>query len=139
MLDEATLSVNLLTFQKKSFAFGRAVRRGDRDYAVFHRTETESETKLRPKLLGLWVLCPMEWLLFDEPSDGLLLGADGVTPGPVAPGTALEAASEADRFLEQGIPWLRQPHGPAGFVYLPESRVEDFPPEESFALLDGAG
>ncbi|MHB8351584.1 MAG: hypothetical protein ACYDFT_02670 [Thermoplasmata archaeon] len=126
MIDESVLSVNLLTFRKKSFGFLRLLARGAHGYAVFHRTETETESKLRPKLLGLWVLCPTEWLLYDEPTDGLLIGADGVVPGPELPGTALETASEAERFLEQGLRWIRRPWGADRFVYIPEAREAEF-------------
>ena len=136
MLDEDTLAANLLQFRKKSFGFLRLLHRGTGRYAVFHRTETESESKLRPRLLGLWVLCPVEWLRYDEPSDGLLLGADGIVPGPEDPGSALETSAESERFVEQGLPWVRRPWGSGRFVYVPESRVGEFAGPEPFSEAD---
>ena len=80
MIDEGTLSANLLGFRLKSFAFERSAEVGGVAYALFHRTETESESKLRPRLLSLWLVVPQEWVLFDEAADTLRIAADGLPP-----------------------------------------------------------
>ncbi|MFI5414820.1 MAG: hypothetical protein ACHQ16_04035, partial [Candidatus Lutacidiplasmatales archaeon] len=81
MVDEADLETNVLEFVLKSFQFDRTETVGDTEFAVFHRTETESESKFRPKLVKLVVAVPKEWVVHDLASDLLLIASDGVHPG----------------------------------------------------------
>jgi hypothetical protein len=139
VLDEATISVNLLTFRQKSFAFDRSAEVGGRSYAIFARTETESESKLRPKLLRLHVTVPTEWLIYDEPSDALEIGTDGHTPGPRGTGIALEAGVEGERFDEQGAPWIRRLLGPLSVLYVPAAREGELSVDVLRSILAGPG
>jgi hypothetical protein len=123
VIDEGTLAVNLLGFRLKSFAFERTADVGGVPYALFHRTETESESKLRPRLLSLWLVVPQEWVAYDEASDSLRIAADGLPPGPPATGTALETAAESEQFTEQGVEWRRQALGALELLYVPDARA----------------
>jgi hypothetical protein len=120
MVDEADLETNVLEFVLKSFQFDRTERVGDVEYAVFHRTETESESKFRPKLVKLVVAVPKEWVVHDLASDLLLIASDGVHPGHRGSGNAVEAAAEKSEFSEQGVDWVRIPRPSGGWVYLPK-------------------
>jgi hypothetical protein len=120
VLDQSDLEINVLEFRQRSFQFDRLVEHGGREIAVFSRTETESESQFRPRLLHLRVVVPREWIVYDEPNDVLLLSRDGKS----LPIRLVEAISEvgADppEFQEQGIDW-RRVAGPAGLlVYGPE-------------------
>ncbi|MGI0068594.1 MAG: hypothetical protein ACREB9_09375, partial [Thermoplasmata archaeon] len=66
MLEESELQINLLEFRQKSFQFDHIVLVGSEEYAVFARTETETESQLRPKLVHLRVYAPREWLVYDS-------------------------------------------------------------------------
>ena len=48
MVDEVDLEMNVLEFHRKSFSFDRVVDWDGTDLALFHRTETESESQFRP-------------------------------------------------------------------------------------------
>jgi hypothetical protein len=124
VLEESDLAMNLLSFRMKNFSFERSIEIDGSRYALFHRTETESESKLRPKLLTMWLVAPWEWLIYDEAEDAVLLGRDGATPGPHMKGTAIEAAAEPARFEEQGLSWERESPGPSTYLYLPAERIE---------------
>lgn len=123
VLDEGTISVNLLAFRVKSFSYDRGLEVDGEPYSVFSRTETESEAKLRPRLVRLFVAVPTAWLIFDEPSDGLVLGTDGTHAGPRSTGIALESAADTERFTEQGIDWQRTGLGPDRVLYVPADRA----------------
>jgi hypothetical protein len=120
VLDLADLEVNLLEFHGKNFAFERVASVDAQEFAIFTRTETESESQLRPKLLRLWVVVPRAWVLFDSAADLLVFGRDGQTPGKRSAEAAIEAAAEQPAFSEQGIPWRRLPVAGHGFVYIPD-------------------
>jgi hypothetical protein len=137
VLDESDLAMNLLSFRMKNFSFERSVEIDGNRYALFHRTETESESKLRPKLLTMWLVAPWEWLLYDEAEDSVLLGRDGSTPGPHMKGTALEAAAEPVRFEEQGMSWERESPAPGVYLYLPAERLEQLRSPAAREALDG--
>ncbi|HYA54129.1 MAG TPA: hypothetical protein VEG42_00820 [Thermoplasmata archaeon] len=120
MLDQSDLEVNVLEFRQRSFQFDRLVEHAGRELAVFSRTETESESQFRPRLLHLRVVVPRAWVVYDEPNDVLLLARDGKS----VPVRLVEAVSEVgadpSEFQEQGIDWRRVP-GPGGvLVYGPE-------------------
>ncbi|HLM70021.1 MAG TPA: hypothetical protein VK423_01375 [Thermoplasmata archaeon] len=79
MLDLSDLEINVLEFRQRSFQFDRMLDVGGSEHAVFSRTETESESQFRPRLLHLRVVVPRAWVLYDEPNDVLLLARDGAT------------------------------------------------------------
>jgi hypothetical protein len=120
VLDVADLEVNILEFHGKNFAFDRLASLAEQEFAIFVRTETESESKLRPKLVRLRVIVPRAWVLFDLAADLLVLGRDGKTPGPRSTEAAIEAAAEKAEFKEQGITWRRAKRGDGGFAYVPD-------------------
>ncbi|HKV89726.1 MAG TPA: hypothetical protein VJQ43_00825, partial [Thermoplasmata archaeon] len=98
MLDEADLETNVLEFVLKSFQFDRTQTVGGVDYAVFHRTETESESKFRPRLVKLVLAVPRDWVVHDLAADLLLIASDGVHPGHRGSGAAVEASAEKSEF-----------------------------------------
>lgn len=118
MVDPVDLEVNVLEFLRKSFMFARRANVGERELAVFQRTETESESRFRPKILRLYVAVPSDWVIYDLAADLLLLGREGRAPAPRATGTALEAGAEAAEFDEQGLRFRRH-RLTDGWVYLP--------------------
>src|ERR1700675_2725779 len=109
MVDLTELEANVLEFVHKSFAFSRIVPIDGEELAVLHRTETESESQFRPKLLRLFLVVPKEWVIYDLAADLLVLGRDGHTPGHRSGGTAVEAAAETSEFVEQGVDIRRFP------------------------------
>ena len=126
MVDEADLETNVLEFVLKSFQFDRTETVGATEFAVFHRTETESESKFRPKLVKLVVAVPKEWVVHDLASDLLLIASDGVHPGHRGTGSAVEAAAEKTEFSEQGVDWVRLPRPAGGWVYVPKATRADW-------------
>ncbi|MGA7922854.1 MAG: hypothetical protein WCA77_02625 [Thermoplasmata archaeon] len=124
MADVADLETNLLQFQLKSFGFDRIVEHEGQPLAVFERTETESESQFRPKIVKLRVVIPPEWVIFDLAADTLFLGRDGKTPGPRGSGSAIETAAEKTHFVEQGITWQRAAIPDVGLVYMPAEIAE---------------
>ena len=100
MVDEATLEANVLSFREKSFSYDRTVSVEGVDYAVFHRTEVESESRFRPRLIRLTVAVPRDLILGDLASETLVLAPDGQRPGPRHPGQAQEVDAEASEFRE---------------------------------------
>jgi len=124
MAELAELEVNVLEFVRKSFGFSRVASVGGRELAAFHRTETESETQFRPKLLRLHLVVPTEWIVYDLAGDLLLLARDGVHPGPRGTGTAHETAAETREFREQGIDFRRFDVA-GGHVYVPAELADE--------------
>ena len=118
MLTAADLEMNVLDFRHRTFQYDRTVELATGTYAVFHRTETESERQLRPKLLRLTVAVPLAWVVYDEPAEALRIRHGG-TPRPSAGGSAVEVAAEPSEFEEDGIRWKRAPAGSTGYVYVP--------------------
>lgn len=135
MIEESELAVNLLEFRQKSFQFDRLVTVGAHDYALFLRTETESESRLRPPLVHLTVVVPHEWIVYDAELDLLRLARDGEHVAARIPGTAVESAAEPSEFTEQGTAWKRV-EGPAHiYRYLPADRADELESESARALL----
>jgi hypothetical protein len=120
MVDDADLEMNVLEFHRKSFSFDRLLDWDGVELALFHRTETESESQFRPKILRLTIVLPKEWLVLDLTQELLIITRDGELRGARPAGTAVEAAAEATRFEEQGVTWQRQPVPGSGFLYVPE-------------------
>jgi hypothetical protein len=136
MLEESEIAMNLLSFRNKNFSFERTANVAGEQFAVFHRTETESEAKLRPQLIRLWVVTPVEWLIYLEAEDALVLGQDGKTPGPAIAGQAIEAAAEPGEFDERGIAWVRHARHPEVLVYVPRTHRDRLLSDEGLRVLD---
>jgi hypothetical protein len=119
MLTEADLEVNVLEFRQRSFQFERVADFDGTDYAVFSRTETESESQFRPKLVHLKLVVPQAWVVYDEPNDLLAVAKDGTTVPVRLTEPVVEVRAERSEFKEQGIDWRRS-EGPGGaLVYVP--------------------
>lgn len=107
MVDDETLSMNVLQFAGKSFDYESTVSVHGVDYAIFARTETESEAKLRPELVRMRVVIPREWVQYEEASDTLMLQVAGASPGPLRRRAAGATMLEPEEFRDQGIDWHR--------------------------------
>ncbi len=119
MLTVSDLEVNVLEFRQRAFQFARLGTVDETPYAVFSRTETESERQFRPRLVHLHLVVPLAWIVHDEPNDVLRLARDGSNMSVRLSEPVAEVGAEPTRFREQGIEWSRET-GPAGaFVYVP--------------------
>ena len=125
MVDDSDLENRLLEFLEKTFSFERSVEVGGHSFAVFSRTETESESQFRPRLIRLRVVVPHDQLLYDLASDALFIAPDGKTPGPHASSEAREAAAEAPEFHEQGVEWRRLAVEKGVWAYVPADHADD--------------
>ncbi|MGI0055138.1 MAG: hypothetical protein ACREB9_00940 [Thermoplasmata archaeon] len=135
MLDQSDLEINLLEFRQKSFQYDRTVELDGAAYAVFTRTETETESQLRPKLVHLWVLVPRDWVAYDAGLDLLRIALEG-TPLPAhLPGNAVESAAEPSEFREQGFDWVRAELDQGRYAYYPKERAPAFATEAGRAAL----
>ena len=121
MVDDAALEMNVLSFREKSFSYERTLPFEGVDYAIFHRTEVESESRFRPKLVRLTLAIPRDLLLGDLASETLVIAPDGRTPGPRRAAAAQEVEAEASEFREQGIEFVRHRRPDGRLVYLPKS------------------
>lgn len=122
MLDAATLEAAVLEFRHKSFSFARLATVAGTEYAVFARRETETESKLRPRVIRLFVAVPRDRLVYEEETGSLWISPDGVRPGPRVAGLAQEAAAEASEFAEQGLAFRRVTVA-NGVAYVPADRA----------------
>ena len=136
MATEEEIEANLLMFLEKSFGFERSVEVAHREYAVFARTETESESQFRPRLVRLRVVVPKEWLLFDLAADALLIAPDGHTPGPQHAKAAREAAADAPEFVEHGVEWHRRGPEKGKVLYVPGRHASELLSAAGLAALD---
>jgi hypothetical protein len=137
VLDQSDLEINVLEFRQRSFQFDRLVEHEGKEYAVFSRTETESESQFRPRLLHLRVIVPRGWVVYDEPNDVLLLARDGTTVPLRVVESVTEVGADPSEFTEQGIDWQRVA-GPSGLlVYAPEELGPELFPSETLARLVG--
>ena len=133
MLTPGDLEVNVLEFRQRSFQFQRSVALAGRDIAHFSRTETETESQFRPKLIHLHLLVPVEWVVFDEPNDVLLIARDGATVPVRLTEQVVEIGADRTEFEEQGIAWKRG-GGPSGaFVYAPVELADELLTPAAFA------
>ena len=137
MLDQSDLEVNVLEFRQRSFAFDRLVEQGDREFAVFSRTETESESQFRPRLLHLRLVVPREWVVYDEPNDVLLLSRDGKTVPIRLVEAITEVGADPSEFHEQGIDWRRVTGPNDLLVYAPEELEKELLDPAALARLVG--
>jgi hypothetical protein len=113
VLTASDLEINVLEFRQRSFQFDRIATFEAEEYAVFSRTETESESQFRPRLVHLHLVVPLAWVMLDEASDSLRVAKDGVTAPPHLIETVIEVGAEPREFKEQGIEWSRT-SGPGG-------------------------
>ncbi|MFZ0830399.1 MAG: hypothetical protein WCB18_08845 [Thermoplasmata archaeon] len=120
MVDDETLSLNVLQFAGKSFDYDSTVMVGGIEYAVFGRTETETEAKLRPELVRMRVVVPREWVRYEEAADILMLLAPGGTAGPQRHRAAGTTMLEPEEFRDQGIDWHRLTLAGKHSLYLPK-------------------
>ena len=120
MVDDQTLSLNVLQFAGKSFDYESTVTVGGTEYAIFARTETETEAKLRPQLVRMRVVVPREWVQYEEASDTLLLVTPGGAPGPARRRAAGATMLEPEEFRDQGIDWHRLTLAERHSIYLPK-------------------
>jgi hypothetical protein len=135
VLTPGELEVNVLEFRQRSFQFERAASVAGQEVAVFSRTETETESQFRPKLVHLRVLVPLEWVLYDEPNDLLLIARDGTTPPVRLAEPVVEVGAERTEFQEQGIAWKRV-GGPGGtLLYAPAELAESLLTPAAYASL----
>jgi len=120
VLAVSDLEINVLEFRQRSFSFDHLAAVGGTDYAVFARTETESESQFRPRLVHLRVVVPQGWVVYDEEQDVLLLARDGATKPVRLTEPVVEVGAEPAEFHEQGIAWKRSPGAAGTLVYVPE-------------------
>lgn len=135
MLPASDLEINVLEFRQRSFQFDRLATVEGEEYAVFSRTETESESQFRPRLVHLHLVVPLAWVLLDEANDSLRIARDGVTAPPHLIETVLEVGAEPPQFVEQGIEWSRTAEPGGAHFYAPAERAARlFSPEGHAAL-----
>jgi hypothetical protein len=135
VLSISDLEINVLEFRQRSFSFERIEAIGGEEYALFSRTETESESQFRPKLVHLHLVVPLGWVVMDEPNDCLRVARDGGAPPPRLIETVLEVGAEPPKFKEQGIEWTRTA-APAGVLwYTPSDRAETLLSDETRRAL----
>lgn len=133
MLSDAEIESQVLSFLYKSYGYVRSVARPDGEVVLFRRTETESESRLRPKVVHLWLAVPRERLLEAPSGEELALGRDGI-PGPRPPGSAVESAAERNEVTEQGFDWRRFVVD-GGFLYVPRERADSWASAAGLAAL----
>jgi hypothetical protein len=135
VLTASDLEVNVLEFRQRAFQFERLADFDGTDYAVFSRTETESESQFRPRLVHLKLVVPQAWVVYDEPNDLLAVSKDGVSVPTRLTEPVLEVGAERTEFREQGIDW-RRGDGPSGaLVYVPEELAARVLTDAAFAAL----
>jgi hypothetical protein len=123
VLTAADLEMNVLDLRQRSFQFDRLADVPGGPYALFGRTETESERQLRPKLVRLTVVAPLAWVVLDEAADALRVAAPGASRA-TSQDPAVEVAAEPSEFEEGGLRWRRIVAG-GGYVYAPAKLAEE--------------
>src|SRR5580693_5394732 len=121
MVDDADLETNVLSFREKSFSYDKTVDVDGIAYAVFYRTEVESESRFRPKVVHLKLVVPRDVILGDLASDTLVIAPDGKSAGPRRTGGAQEVEADETEFREQGIEFIRSKGADGSIRYLPKS------------------
>jgi hypothetical protein len=139
MLDVADLETNVLEFVHKSFAFARVATIAAGEAVVFARTETESESQFRPKIVHLYLAVPREWVVLDGAGQMLRLARDGKTLGLTTVGEGVETGAESVQFSEQGISFHRIPIGERIWAYLPSELEPTWGTPEGLRALQFAG
>ncbi len=135
VLTAADLEVNVLEFRGRQFQFDRIADVGGTSFAVFSRTETESESKFRPRLVRLFVVVPLEWARLDPATDDLRISRDALGL-PMAPDTpVVEVAAERPEFRDGGVDWRRVAAPGESQVYLPAELREQILAPGALAAL----
>lgn len=135
MLTASDLEVNVLDFRQRSFQFERLADVGGTAFAVFARTETESESKFRPRLVHLKLAVPLAWIRQDATTENLVVSRDGLGLPMVPPEGVVEVGAERPDFVEQGVEW-RRADGPGGaLVYAPREFAEAVLSPRGYAAL----
>jgi hypothetical protein len=135
VLTESDLEINVLEFRQRSFQFDRVGSLDGEEYAVFSRTETESESQFRPRLVHLHLVVPLRWIVLDEANDALRIARDGRTAPPHLIETVIEVGAEPPQFMEQGVEWTRSGGESGAHYYGPSDRAGRlFSPEGRTAL-----
>lgn len=137
VLTAADLEVNVLEFRQRSFQFDRIAEWEGEPYAVFSRTETESESQFRPRLVHLHLILPLSWVVLDEPNDELRIAPGG---GPLPPRrieTVVEVGAEPPQFQEGGVAWTRTSPSRESRFYAPADRADRLLSPEGRAALGG--
>ncbi|HTP53677.1 MAG TPA: hypothetical protein VML94_01775 [Thermoplasmata archaeon] len=135
MLTASDLEVNVLDFRQRSFSFERLATLDGTEFAVFSRTETESESKFRPKLVHLKLAVPLAWIRLDETTDSLRVSRDGLGLPMVSAEGVVEVGAERAEFREQGVEWRRTDGPSHSLVYAPaEFAAAVFTPKGYSAL-----
>lgn len=129
--------MNVFEFRQRAFQFDRLVTVASEPYAVFVRTETESESQFRPTLVHLTVVVPLGWVVYDEGADALRIARDGTHPSPVLTEPVVEVGAEPAEFSEQGVRWKRSPLAAGRLVYVPEEREAPLLAPEALGALTG--
>ena len=124
MLTEADLEINVLEFRQRAFQFERLGDYEGTDFAVFSRTETESESQFRPRLVHLKLIVPQAWVVYDEANDLLAVAKDGTTLPVRLAEPVVEVGAERPEFAEQGIAWRRGTSPSGALVYAPAELAE---------------
>jgi hypothetical protein len=135
VLAEADLEVNVLEFRQRSFQFDRLKEWEGERYAVFSRTETESESQFRPKLVHLHLVVPLAWVILDEANDELRIAPDPAHPPPRLIESVVEVGAEPAEFRESGVDWARVAPSPAERFYAPLDRAPRLLSAEGRAAL----
>jgi hypothetical protein len=135
VLDLADLEMNLLEFRQRQFQFERRAEVEGTPYIVFTRTETEDESRFRPKLVHLKVVVPQAWVVHDEANDVLRVAKDGSTLPVRLAEPVVEVGAEPSHFLEQGVAFRRAPSAARALVYAPEELAPKLLRPEGFAAL----
>jgi hypothetical protein len=121
VVDDEILSLNVLQFAGKSFDYESTVSVAGMEYAVFARTETETEAKLRPELVRMRVVVPREWVQYEEASDTLQLQSPAAPGGATRRRAAGATMLEPEEFRDQGIDWHRLTLAGRHRLYLPKA------------------
>lgn len=137
MLETPDLEMNVFEFRQRAFQFDRIASVGGNPYAVFVRTETESESQFRPTLVHLTVVVPLGWVVYDEGADALRIARDGQHPAPVLTEPVVEVGAEPAEFSEQGVRWKRGHVASGGLVYVPEEDERALLAPDALAALTG--
>ena len=135
MVEDEILSMNVLQFAGKSFDYDSTVTIAGVEYAIFARTETETEAKLRPELVRMRVVVPRTWVEYEEASDTLRLVAPGGPAGPARRRAAGATLAEPEDFRDQGIDWHRLSLPGRHTLYLPKTEEPRLLASEGRAAL----
>ena len=135
MLTEADLEINVLEFRQRAFQFERLVDYEGTDFAVFSRTETESESQFRPRLVHLKLIVPQAWVVYDEANDLLAVAKDGRTLPVRLTEPVVEVGAERPEFQEMGIAWKRAVGPSRSLVYAPTEVADVVLTPDGFAAL----